>query len=58
MRTFTVQLIFSITCQEADCDTEQYEEQWRIIMANSEAEALDAARAIGKDEESPLNYLK
>jgi hypothetical protein len=55
MRSFTVQLIFSIICDEAMTDVEQYEEQWRVVMAPSEDEAIEAARVLGKEEEASFS---
>jgi len=48
--TFTAQIIYRIECE--GLPTDQYEEQWRLIYADSENTALDEARKAAKSEES------
>ncbi len=50
MNTYVAQIIFSIKC--ADVSSEQYEEQWRVVFANDDREALNEAKKIGLTEES------
>lgn len=50
MKTFIAQIIYRIEC--AGVDTEQYEEQWRLVMATDLNEALESSREIAKGEES------
>lgn len=50
MKTFIAQIIYRIEC--AGVDTEQYEEQWRLVMGTNINEALESARVIAKGEES------
>lgn len=50
MKTYVAQIIFSIKCTEVK--SEQYEEQWRIVFAEDEREALKEAKKIGVAEES------
>lgn len=50
MKTFIAQMIYSITC--GDITTEQYEQQWRLVLASDETEALDEARKMAKTEEA------
>ena len=50
MKTFVAQMIYSIACDNAD--TGQYEEQWRLVFAGCEAEALEEARKIAVCEET------
>lgn len=45
MKHFTAQIIYRILCEGNF--TEQYEEQWRLIVALDERTALDEARKIG-----------
>ena len=50
MKPFTAQIIYRI-----DCDglfTDQYEEQWRLVFASDEQEALAEARKTGITEEA------
>lgn len=49
MKSFTAHIIYRIVC--GDISTEQYEEQWRILFAANEREALQEARKLGKQEE-------
>lgn len=50
MRSFTAQIIYRIECE--GLPTDQYEEQWRLVYAESEATALQEARNAGKNEEA------
>ncbi len=50
MNTYTAQIIYRIKCDSIG--SEQYEEQWRIVFADDEREALNKAREIGQNEES------
>jgi Domain of unknown function (DUF4288) len=50
MRSFTAQIIYRIECN--GLSTDQYEEQWRLVYADDEAQALDVARDAGKMEET------
>ncbi len=50
MRSFTAQIIYRIECE--GLPTDQYEEQWRLVYAEDEKQALNMARESGKNEES------
>ena len=50
MRSFTAQIIYRIECEGQP--TDQYEEQWRLVYAEDERQALAMARESGKNEES------
>ena len=50
MKTYTVQIIYRIKC--SGTGTEQYEEQWRVVFAKDEHDALQQARVVAKQEES------
>jgi len=50
MRSFTAQIIYRIECE--GMPTDQYEEQWRLVYAEDEKQALNMARESGKNEES------
>jgi len=50
MKHFTAQIIYRILCE--GIVTEQYEEQWRLIEAEDERRALEAARRVGNEEEA------
>lgn len=50
MRSFTAQIIYRIECEGQP--TDQYEEQWRLVYAEDEQQALAMARESGKNEES------
>jgi hypothetical protein len=50
MRSFTAQIIYRIECE--GLPTDQYEEQWRLVYAEDERQALNMARESGKNEES------
>lgn len=49
MKSFTVCIIFKIECEGVR--TEQYEEQWRLILAANEQDALQQARETAIHEE-------
>jgi hypothetical protein len=50
MRSFTAQIIYHIECEGKP--TGQYEEQWRLVYAEDETDALTEARHAGKKEEA------
>lgn len=50
MRSFTAQIIYRIECE--GLPTDQYEEQWRLIYADNEEQALAIAREMGKNEDA------
>jgi hypothetical protein len=50
MKTYTAQIIYRI--KTGDASIEQYDEQWRLVYAADERDALDKAREIGKEEEA------
>jgi hypothetical protein len=50
MKSFIAHIIYRIVCETVT--SEQYEEQWRILFTNTEEEALDEARRLGKEEET------
>jgi hypothetical protein len=50
MKAFTAQIIYRIECE--GLPTDQYEEQWRLVFAEKDEQALDEARNAGKKEES------
>lgn len=45
---YVAHLIFRILCDGVS--TEQYEEQWRMVFAGDEGEALEMARIAGQEE--------
>lgn len=45
---YVAHLIFRILCDGVS--TEQYEEQWRLVFASDETEALEMARIAGQEE--------
>ena len=49
MKAYTAQIIYRIECD--GLFTDQYEEQWRLVFADDEMEALAAARQAGAAEE-------
>ena len=49
MKSFTVCIIFKIECEGVR--TEQYEEQWRLILAANQQDALQQARQTAIHEE-------
>jgi len=50
MRSFTAQIIYRIECE--GLPTDQYEEQWRLVYADNEENALVIAREMGKNEDA------
>jgi hypothetical protein len=50
MHVYTAQIIYRIKCESIG--SEQYEEQWRLIYAEDERDALYQSRAIAKAEEA------
>lgn len=50
MKTFVAQIIYRIECE--GMPTDQYEEQWRLIYASDEQEALANARSFSRDAET------
>jgi hypothetical protein len=50
MKAYTAQVIYRIICEGVL--TEQYEEQWRLVFAEGERQALDAARKLASDDQS------
>jgi hypothetical protein len=51
MNAYTAQIIYRIKC-EGVIGTEQYEEQWRLIIADDERDALHKTKDAGKQEEA------
>ena len=49
MKSYTAQIIYRIECDGQF--TDQYEEQWRLVYASNEIEALIEARKAGASEE-------
>jgi len=50
MKSFTARIIYKIECEGVS--TEQYEEQWRLIFADDERQALQQARELAVTEVS------
>ncbi len=50
MSSFTAQIIYRIECD--GLPTDQYEEQWRLVYADNEDQALLIARETGTNEET------
>ena len=50
MKSYIAQIIYRIECEGRF--TDQYEEQWRLVFARDESEALTEARQAGTSEES------
>jgi len=50
MNTYVAEMIYSITCD--GIQTEQYEQQWRLVVAADEAEGLEEARKMAQLEEA------
>ena len=50
MNSYTAQIVFRIECNGQP--TDQYEEQWRLVYAASEDQALTLARNIGAHEDT------
>lgn len=49
-QAYVAHLIYRILCD--GISTEQYEEQWRLIFAENDLEALELARETGQEEAS------
>jgi len=52
MKPFTAQIIYQIECE--GLPTDQYDEQWRLVYADDERNALENARKMAKDEECTI----
>jgi len=50
MRSFTAQIVYRIECDGQH--TDQYEEQWRLVFAEDEENALTQAREAGLGEQT------
>lgn len=50
MQSYVAHVIFRIQC--ASPGLEQYDEQWRLIFADDEREALNKAIVVAKEEEA------
>jgi hypothetical protein len=50
MKSFTAQIVYRIECD--GLHTDQYEEQWRLVFAEDEQQALMVARTAGQGEET------
>ncbi len=50
MQPFTAQIIYRIECE--GLPTDQYEEQWRLVYAENEEQALSEAKVTGSAEEA------
>ncbi len=50
MKWYVSKIIFQIICGTGD-HTPQFDEQWRLVTAANEAEALDKSKNIGKSEQ-------
>lgn len=50
MKTFATQIIYSIKCDGTF--TGQYDEQWRLLFADDEQEAIEQAKEVGTQESS------
>jgi hypothetical protein len=50
MNPYTEQIIYRIKCESIE--TEQYDEQWRLVFAENDRDALYKARVIAKKEEA------
>ncbi len=50
MKSFTAQIVYRIECDGQH--TDQYEEQWRLVFAENEEEAVIQARNSGLGEEA------
>ena len=53
MKWYLARLVFRIVCGEGD-HTAQFDEQFRLILAIDEYQAMEKAMAIGKKEEAPF----
>lgn len=49
MKPFIAQIIYRIVCEGVN--TEQYEEQWRLVFAGEYNQALEATKELAKGEE-------
>lgn len=49
MKTYLSQAIYRIICEGVL--TEQYEEQWRLLYAQDDRDALNGAREVAREEE-------
>lgn len=52
MKTYASQIIYTINCDGRF--TGQYEEQWRLVYAEDEEDAIKKAKEIGAEEASML----
>ncbi len=50
MKSFTAQIVYRIECDGSH--TDQYEEQWSLVFAEDEQDALAQARIAGQGEET------
>jgi hypothetical protein len=50
MQSFTAQIIYRIECE--GMPTDQYEEQWRLVYADDQQQALTVAKETAKKEET------
>ena len=50
MKAYTAQIIYRIICEGVL--TEQYEEQWRLVFADDEREALNTAKQVASEEQT------
>ena len=50
MKTFVVKFVYCINC--SGLHTEQYEDQWRLVVATDQVDARTKALSLGKEEES------
>jgi len=50
MQVYTAQIIYRIKCDSVG--SEQYEEQWRLVYAERDSDALQQARLVAKKEEA------
>ena len=52
LKAFIAQLIYRIECN--GLSTDQYEEQWRLVYAEHEMQAIEMAKAIGAKDADTL----
>lgn len=57
MKWYLAKIVFQIICGDGD-HSAQFDEQLRLIAANTEHEAFEKANAIGKNEEESFFNLK
>jgi hypothetical protein len=50
MNTYTAHIIYRIVCEGVS--SEQYEEQWRIVLAHDDRDALERCRELAKEDEA------